>query len=211
MASRCAEAESVWRCAMLLEVSGERLGRNASCVVFEPCARANRRGLPWRQFDLAKSSRQELSSSMSSSGGDVASACSPHTYSPHSYSLRSMGKCTRREAQRPRPEMALQLRAVVARLRDAERRQPKVVGRRLPLATVAQAQWKHVPLPHVPRAAGQGWPQRCKSQSLTFVEACWCVSLLCPPFLGLMPLYVYRVPREGQMLLCHSVRDHTAK
>src|SRR5262245_24602986 len=141
---------------------------------------------------------------MSSSGGNVASARSPQACSPHTYSPRSMGMYTR-------PEVAPQTRALAARLRDAERRQPEVVGRQLPLATVAQAQWKHVPLPHVPRAAGQGWPQRCKSQSLTFVEACWCVSLLCPPFLGLMPLYVYIVPQEGQTLLCHSVRGHTAK
>src|SRR5262252_10552091 len=110
-----------------------------------------------------------------------------------------MGMYIRHEVQQPRPEAALQPRALVARLpvlaaraRAAEPPRPEagVGGRRQRLATAAQVQWKHAPLRRVPRAAGQDWRQRCRLQSLTFVEAYLCVSLLCSPFSGFIPLSV---------------------
>jgi len=51
MVLQCAEAESAWRYVMLLEIGGERSGRNAPCAVLEPCARANGAGLLWRKCE----------------------------------------------------------------------------------------------------------------------------------------------------------------
>src|SRR5215831_18636907 len=104
-----------------------------------------------------------------SNGGSVPSAYSPHTYSP-----RSKGRYTRREAQQPRPRAALQPRALAARTpvlaartlvlpertRAAEPLRPEAGERRQRPATAAQVRWKHAPLPRVPRVAGQGWRQR---------------------------------------------------
>jgi hypothetical protein len=51
MVSRHTEAESVGRFAVLAQVGGEALRRNAPYAVLELYARANCGGLPWRKCD----------------------------------------------------------------------------------------------------------------------------------------------------------------